>query len=75
MQYDIIPTTVFTPLEYSTVGMSEEIALAQYGDDNIEVCVTNLLYLLCFKCEEGLGGSYMKLHALLTIVLRPFDGR
>lgn len=32
-----IPTTVFTPLEYSTVGLSEEDALMKYGDENIEV--------------------------------------
>ena len=32
-----IPTTVFTPLEYSTVGLSESDALSKYGENNIEV--------------------------------------
>ncbi|XP_039258102.2 thioredoxin reductase 2, mitochondrial-like [Styela clava] len=37
MHYDVIPTTVFTPLEYSTVGLSEENAIAQYGEENLEI--------------------------------------
>ena len=28
---------MFTPLEYSTVGMSEEQAVEKYGEDKIEV--------------------------------------
>lgn len=35
--YQNIPTTVFTPLEYGSCGMSEEDAIKQYGEDNIEV--------------------------------------
>jgi len=37
MQWNFIPTTVFTPLEYGSVGLSEEDAVAQHGADNIEV--------------------------------------
>eukprot|EP00899_Mesostigma_viride_P004200 jgi/Mesvir1/13781/Mv15950-RA.1 len=37
MEYNEIPTTVFTPLEYGCVGLSEEDAIAKYGADNIEV--------------------------------------
>eukprot|EP00795_Rhopilema_esculentum_P008424 gene8424-14405_t len=37
MDYDKIPTTVFTPLEYSTVGLSEEKADEVHGHDNVEV--------------------------------------
>jgi pyruvate/2-oxoglutarate dehydrogenase complex dihydrolipoamide dehydrogenase (E3) component len=33
MNYDNVPTTVFTPLEYGTVGLSEEDATAKYGED------------------------------------------
>ena len=33
MNYDNVPTTVFTPIEYGTVGLSEEDAKAKYGDD------------------------------------------
>ncbi|NWX97131.1 TRXR2 reductase, partial [Nothoprocta ornata] len=37
MDYDNVPTTVFTPLEYGCVGLSEEKAVQCYGSDNIEV--------------------------------------
>uniref|UniRef100_A0A4D5R9N1 thioredoxin-disulfide reductase (NADPH) n=1 Tax=Scolopendra viridis TaxID=118503 RepID=A0A4D5R9N1_SCOVI len=32
-----VPTTVFTPLEYSCVGYSEEDAVEKFGEENIEV--------------------------------------
>lgn len=35
--YEHIPTTVFSPIEYSYVGLSEEEAIAKHGDENIEV--------------------------------------
>lgn len=35
--YVNVPTTVFTPLEYGCVGLSEEDAIAKYGEDDIEV--------------------------------------
>ncbi|XP_069134970.1 thioredoxin reductase 2, mitochondrial-like isoform X2 [Argopecten irradians] len=37
MDYDKVPTTVFTPLEYGVVGISEETANVTFGDSNIEV--------------------------------------
>lgn len=37
MDYENVATTVFTPLEYGTVGISEEVAIKRYGEDNIEV--------------------------------------
>ncbi|XP_072455883.1 thioredoxin reductase 2, mitochondrial isoform X2 [Notamacropus eugenii] len=37
MDYDNVATTVFTPLEYGCVGLSEEEAERRYGQDNIEV--------------------------------------
>lgn len=33
---------MFTPLEFGTVGMSEEKAIERYGEDNIEV-ISHLL--------------------------------
>lgn len=36
-EYDKIPTTVFTPLEYGCCGLSEEAAVERYGEDNINV--------------------------------------
>ena len=46
MNYDLVPTTVFTPLEYGCVGMSEELAKETYGEENIES------YLSYFKPLE-----------------------
>jgi len=37
MDYVNICTTVFTPIEYSCVGLSEDDAIQQYGEDRIEV--------------------------------------
>uniref|UniRef100_A0A8C3APY4 Thioredoxin reductase 2 n=1 Tax=Cyclopterus lumpus TaxID=8103 RepID=A0A8C3APY4_CYCLU len=37
MNYDNVPTTVFTPLEYGCVGLSEEEAEKRHGKDGIEV--------------------------------------
>ncbi|VDL81571.1 unnamed protein product [Nippostrongylus brasiliensis] len=36
-EYDEVPTTVFTPLEYGTCGLSEETAIERYGKDNIVI--------------------------------------
>lgn len=37
MDYGTVPTTVFTPMEYGCVGLSEEAAEAVYGSEGIEV--------------------------------------
>ena len=37
MDYNTVATTVFTPLEYSACGLSEEKAIEKYGEDYIEV--------------------------------------
>lgn len=37
MDYRNVCTTVFTPLEYGTVGYSEDEALAEFGKENVEV--------------------------------------
>lgn len=37
MDYDNVATTVFTPLEYGCVGLSEETAVKRFGEENIEV--------------------------------------
>ena len=36
MNYKMIATTVFTPLEYGSCGYSEEDAIREFGDENIE---------------------------------------
>ena len=35
--YSYIPTVVFSPTEYSFVGLNESESIADYGEDNIEV--------------------------------------
>jgi len=37
MDYSLAATTVFTPIEYSCVGLSEEDAAAKHGPDGVEV--------------------------------------
>lgn len=37
INYNAIATTVFSPLEYSKVGLSEEEAVAKYGEEGVEV--------------------------------------
>ena len=37
MDYQGVPTTVYTPLEYGCVGLTEEEAEAKYGADKLEV--------------------------------------
>lgn len=37
MDYNAVPTTVFTPIEYGAIGYSEEEAIQLYGSENIEV--------------------------------------
>ncbi|KAL4655641.1 thioredoxin reductase 1, cytoplasmic-like [Arapaima gigas] len=46
--YVNVPTTVFTPLEYGSCGLSEEKAIELYGQDNIEI-FHNLFWPLEFS--------------------------
>lgn len=48
-----VPTTVFTPLEYGCVGLSEEEAVARHGQEQIEVGTA-----AAGPCElESVGGG------------------
>ena len=40
MNYENVPMTVFTPLEYGNCGLTEEAAIEKYTDDNVEVYVS-----------------------------------
>ena len=59
MDYDLVPTTVFTPLEYGCVGASEEQAIAEHGADNVEVYVaaSKPLEWAASKAQLGPGGG------------------
>lgn len=39
--YANVPTTVFTPIEYGCIGLSEEDAIMKYGEDDIQVYHSN----------------------------------
>lgn len=53
VNYDMIPTTIFTPLEYSCMGLAEDKAIQKYGEENIEV------YHTAFKPLEW---NFLKSH-------------
>ncbi|GIL79383.1 hypothetical protein Vretifemale_8743, partial [Volvox reticuliferus] len=57
MDYDAVPTTVFTPLEYGCVGYSEEAATTKYGEENIEIYVSHLKPLEWTLNHEKLNGQ------------------
>jgi len=62
MDYDKVPTTVFTPLEYGCIGYSEEAAIATFGEENIEVYHSNFTPLEWTVVESRpQGACYAKL--------------
>jgi len=62
MNYDLVATTVFTPLEYGACGLSEEDAIKKYGDENIEVYHSTFKPLEWSYNEEHLAETcYTKL--------------
>jgi pyruvate/2-oxoglutarate dehydrogenase complex dihydrolipoamide dehydrogenase (E3) component len=52
MDYDRIPTTVFTPLEYGNCGLSEEDAILRYGEADIDVFHSSFSPLEWTVCEH-----------------------
>ncbi|KII68726.1 Thioredoxin reductase 1, cytoplasmic [Thelohanellus kitauei] len=48
--YNIIPTTVFTPIEYGAIGFSEDDAKNRFGENDIDVFHSD-----CFPLEYKLG--------------------
>jgi len=75
--YENIPTTVFTPLEYGTIGYSEEDAISKFGEDNLEIYHKNFWPLewtlpkrpdnACYAkliCHKGENERVLGLHYL-----------
>ena len=60
MDYQTVPTTVFTPMEYGAVGLSEEDALTKLGDDGLEVYHTFYKPLEFTVAHRGDNDCYMK---------------
>ena len=64
--YQNVPTTVFTPLEYGCIGLSEEDATAKYGAGKIETYFSSfqpLEYVIPNKLPES---CFVKLVCLKT---------
>jgi len=59
--YDMVCTTVFTPLEYGVCGLSEEDALHQYGEEDIEVYHSNFWPLEWTIAHRPENACYAKL--------------
>jgi pyruvate/2-oxoglutarate dehydrogenase complex dihydrolipoamide dehydrogenase (E3) component len=64
MDYVNICTTVFTPIEYSCVGLSEDEAIAQYGEDGVEVYHREFLPL-----EWSLSSTTRQSNAFTKVVV------
>jgi len=61
MDYDRIPTTVFTPLEYGCCGLSEEEAVARYGAEGVEVYHSSFTPLEWTVAHRPANKCYVKL--------------
>lgn len=74
--YVNVPTTVFTPLEYGSVGYSEETAVEVYGKDNIEVYHQGFLPLEWTLPHRDKDSCWSKLIVLKSekLIIRAPDG-
>ena len=59
--YVNVATTVFTPLEYGCIGLSEEDAITMYGEDNIEVYHSSYIPLEYTVAKRDSSECYAKL--------------
>lgn len=60
MDYENVATTVFTPLEYGCVGLSEEAAVSRHGADNIEVYHAYYKPTEFFIPQRNIKNCYLK---------------
>ena len=58
--YDAVPTTVFTPIEYGSCGLAEEDAEEKYGKDDLDVFHTNFWPLEWTVPKRPENASYAK---------------
>jgi len=64
MDYDDVATTVFSPLEYGCVGLSEETAIKRHGEDNIEIYHAYYKPTEFFIPQKSVRHCYLKAVAL-----------
>ncbi|KAL0219782.1 hypothetical protein P9112_005435 [Eukaryota sp. TZLM1-RC] len=62
--YRIVPTTVFTPLEYGSCGISEDDAVAQYGEEALNIYHQNFQPLEWSLPGKSSSACYAKLICL-----------
>lgn len=66
MDYDDVATTVFSPLEYGCVGLSEEAAVSKYGEENVEVYHAYYKPTEFFVPQKSVRYCYLKTVALAS---------
>eukprot|EP00011_Vannellida_sp_DIVA3-517-6-12_P002753 CAMPEP_0114628306 /NCGR_PEP_ID=MMETSP0168-20121206/12751_1 /TAXON_ID=95228 ORGANISM="Vannella sp., Strain DIVA3 517/6/12" /NCGR_SAMPLE_ID=MMETSP0168 /ASSEMBLY_ACC=CAM_ASM_000044 /LENGTH=487 /DNA_ID=CAMNT_0001839681 /DNA_START=241 /DNA_END=1704 /DNA_ORIENTATION=- len=64
MDYDNVPTTVFTPIEYGCCGLAEEEAEARHGKEQIETFLTHYKPTYWNVAEREDNTCFMKLICL-----------
>jgi thioredoxin reductase (NADPH) len=72
--YINVPTTVFTPLEYGFVGLSEEDAIKSYGEDDIEVYHSFFQPLEFALTDRDNNKCYGKLVCVKSEGVRKYEG-
>mmetsp|Transcript_32649 Transcript_32649/g.53988 ORF Transcript_32649/g.53988 Transcript_32649/m.53988 type:complete len:490 (+) Transcript_32649:168-1637(+) len=70
MDYSKVATTVYTPLEYGAIGLSEEDAIKVYGENNIEVFHSYFKPLEWTLPHRGDNACYAKLVCHITDSMR-----
>lgn len=66
MDYTDVATTVFSPLEYGCVGLSEEAAIAKFGEGNVEVYHAYYKPTEFFIPQKSVRYCYLKAVALAS---------
>lgn len=64
MDYANVATTVFSPLEYACVGLSEEQAVALHGEENVEIYHAYYKPTEFFVPQKNVSHCYVKVVAL-----------
>ena len=64
MDYTNVATTVFSPLEYGCVGLSEEQAVAMYGEESLEIYHAYYKPTEFFVPQKNVKHCYVKVIAL-----------